>query len=263
MTCVSCGSMATAAALALVVPLIVWNGAPYVEEGGARYLVDTGASVSCARAARGPLSETAAGVLGGASRAAGMSMPAGVDGILGWDWIRHSAQQRVEFDLREPGRAWLRLDEGDAGGYTQAGGFGTRALGGGQLPCLVLELFGVSRCTALGVVDTGSPLTIVSPAASESAALFDEQQLSDSALPPLYTMGVDGLQTELLPKRAAGLRLGGAGAGWIEVADRKVFSAQLPMMAAAGPTDTPLALVGLDVLGNRFALDLERGVLEM
>ena len=47
-------SMATAAALALVVPLIVWNGAPYVEEGGARYLVDTGASVSCARAGRCP-----------------------------------------------------------------------------------------------------------------------------------------------------------------------------------------------------------------
>ena len=255
--------MASSALLALVVPLIVWNGAPYVEEGGARYLVDTGASVSCARTARGPLSETAVGVLGGAARAAGMSLPPGVDGILGWDWIRHSAQQRVEFDLREPERAWLRLDEGDAGGYAQAGGFDTRTLGGGLLPCLDLELFGVSRGTALGVLDTGSPLTIVSPAASETAALFDEHQLSDAALPPLHTMGVDGLQTELLPKRAAGLRLGGARGGWIDVVDPKVFSAQLPMMAAAGPTDTPLALVGLDVLGDRFALDLERGILEM
>jgi hypothetical protein len=66
--------------LALVIPLVLWNGAPYVEEGGARYLVDTGASVSAARAVRGPLSEVAGGVLGGTVRAARMSMPPGVDG---------------------------------------------------------------------------------------------------------------------------------------------------------------------------------------
>ena len=67
--------------LALVIPLVLWNGAPYVEEGGARYLVDTGASVSAARTVRGPLSEVAGGVLGGTVRAARMSMPPGVDGM--------------------------------------------------------------------------------------------------------------------------------------------------------------------------------------
>jgi hypothetical protein len=58
--------------LALVIPLVIWNGAPYVEEGGGRFLVDTGASVSVARSVRGPLSETAATRLGGERRAASM-----------------------------------------------------------------------------------------------------------------------------------------------------------------------------------------------
>jgi hypothetical protein len=268
-----------------------------VEEGGARYLVDTGASVSAARAVRGPLSKVAGGVLGGTVRAARMSMPPGVDGmyihicidalhtlsdsispsihhpsihatlhhthagILGWDWLRHSAHQRVEFDLRDPQGARLRLDEDADMDYAQAGSFETKSLGGGELPCVDLEMFGVACCKALGVLDSGSPLTIVSPASSEAAALFDERQLSDADLPPLHTMGVDGLRAELLPKRAAGLRLGGVGG--IELANRMVYSAQLPMMAAVAPTDLPLALVGLDLLGARFALDLQRGILQL
>ena len=61
--------------LALILPLVVWNGAPYVEEGGGRFLVDTGASVSVAKSVRGPLSETAGTRLGGEQRATSMVTP--------------------------------------------------------------------------------------------------------------------------------------------------------------------------------------------
>jgi hypothetical protein len=106
------------------------------------------------------------------------SLPPEVDGIFGWDWVQTLARKRVEFALDE---GMLRIDEatpfsdvGGTGSFRRAA-FETRLVGGGELPCTEVALYGVSSAQAMGIIDTGSPLTIVSPAFADAAALFDEQ----------------------------------------------------------------------------------------
>ena len=105
------------------------------------------------------------------------SLPPDVEGIFGWDWVHTLARKRVELALDE---GMLRIDEvtpcsvSGTDSFRRAA-FETRLVGGGELPCTEVALYGVSSAQAMGIIDTGSPLTIVSPAFADAAALFDEQ----------------------------------------------------------------------------------------
>merc|ERR1712151_1116163 len=106
----------------------------------------------------------------------------GCDGILGWDFLSFVADRRITFDLKQRS---LVID----GPSPRFAGFGSsrrvakldlRQIGGSRLPCVDLDCFGSSSCVgAMGIVDTGSLITIVSTALSEEAGLFpsDEDDL--------------------------------------------------------------------------------------
>ena len=102
-----------------------------------------------------------------------MTMPQGVEGIMGWDWVQHFASARAEFDLLDPNASVLRVDELPVGAPLAACSFQTQLIAAGRLPCLSVTMYGVSVSTTIGVIDSGSPLTIVSPAFADTAALFD------------------------------------------------------------------------------------------
>eukprot|EP00961_Rhodomonas_salina_P208097 2808211-Rhodomonas_salina.3 len=63
-------------------------------------------------------------------------------------------------------------------------------------------MYGVSSGKGTAVIDTGSPVTIISPKLATAAALFDEQQLRED-VETLMTTGTDGRQTQLSTRRAA------------------------------------------------------------
>ena len=98
--------------------------------------------------------------------------------------------------------------------------------------------------------DTGSPVTIVTPALSDGAALFDHETNTDqqSQTPqPLQTLGADGLITTLQPKLAHGVFLGAdtdKGMAGISRARCTLYRGDLPMMRAVGGM-TEAALIGL------------------
>jgi hypothetical protein len=231
----------------LVVPLSMRGSMPYLREGTAWYLVDTGASISIIKGEPlGVNSMMAVKKLRAGENSA--MLPPGVDGILGWNWL--SQYERVAFHLSSS-EPKLYIDENapfcsDDPKYSAK--FTVTNIGAGELPCVSFTAYGVaSTDSPLGILDTASPVTIVSPTLCDSAALFDPE----TDVEPLLTYGADGTTTKLIPKLAHGIFLGGT----IQRTRCTVYRGDLPMLRAVGLGDRAAALVGLDLLGDRFCFD--------
>ncbi|KAJ1445956.1 hypothetical protein M885DRAFT_578380 [Pelagophyceae sp. CCMP2097] len=251
-----------------------------------RLLVDSGASRTAltAKAARETLAEKT--LVLDAQIAPDTAFPAGVDGILGVDVLcRFKA---VEFDWF---KRVMRLHRASyaANPAAQAIPFKMDFVGFGRLP--LVEFTAVSEsgqsCTVQGVVDTGSPITIVTPELCTQAGLARNE--TDAAR-DVVAVGVDGEPTKLEATRCASVRIGAApkapseaAAAILEAAPEAaappvpaaqqrvvdsaplVFSGTVPMMAAIGWAGTAAVLVGLDLLASdgegslagRLVLDFE------
>ena len=134
--------------------------------------------------------------------------------------------------------------------------FSVRRVSAGELPFLDMRLEGGSACVVPAVLDTGSPLTMVSPEAAAEAGLRRGDTSGD-----VVTAGVDGQPTPLQVHECARAVLGGeggesggggggggsGGGGLVREATR-CWVGTLPLMQACGLAGRPNALVGLDLL---------------
>lgn len=237
------------------------TGMPYIVEGSSWYLLDTGSTVTFIKnSPQAPLSKLAQDLCDLGSGAPGSGaprdvvLPPNVDGILGWNWF--SKWKTVTFDL-VANQGYLHLDAGTPflmqGSPSFSGSFKNKPCGNGLLPFSSFNCYGVSQSECSnGIIDTGAPVSIVSPALADQASLFDIQD-KDILKQQLTIMGADGKLTTLLPKLAAGVIIGGG----IQRAKCRLYRGDLPMMHAVGLGKEKVALIGLDLLGRKFSLDLE------
>mmetsp|Transcript_6667 Transcript_6667/g.17437 ORF Transcript_6667/g.17437 Transcript_6667/m.17437 type:complete len:259 (-) Transcript_6667:35-811(-) len=225
---------------AIIVPLVIREGLGYLERGGGLVLVDSGASRSIldepsledddevARAARRcsprPTREVA--------------LPEFCRGILGFDALRELASEgphrRVEFDFVD---GVLRVNEPAERDVRRC------PLADDPFPLVDCQVFGLASCDVAAVVDTGSPVTIANRRLADLAGLTD-----DDGARPIETRNADGSVTGLVPKTAFGLRVAD-----VDRPNCRIYVGDLPAMALV---DRPVhLLLGLDVLGTRFALE--------
>jgi len=233
----------------LVIPLIVKNGGcPYTSES---FLIDSGASTSVSRPMLRPSSSIFSTHIASTSNSAEVSLPPGVDGIVGFDFMM--TRESLVFDFNDNK---LYIDEAApfeaSPPKSQVQLKFKTVVGGALLPTIPFTAYGVSQSTSEGIVDTGSPLTIVSPTFAQEAALFDCDGDLD-VQHGLSSIGVDGLSVSLDPKKCAGLTCGDA------VDDKQISLPQFPVyvgdIAMMQQTCTTV-LIGLDTLGPRFKLDI-------
>lgn len=250
----------------LSVPLVELQGGAYAElntgKGGAlRLLVDSGASVSILGYA------SSQRVLPGAvpgSRAPipcpglpGLRLectvgspqqyfPAGVDGVLGIDCLRSFSAVELDWARRE-----LKLhavwSEADGGAGRVSIPMTMRAVSAGVLPFVEASFVGdsASVCTIKGLVDTGSPVTMVTPELCTAAAMAPSASTDD-----IMTTGVDGSPARMVASSCATVLLGGGadGAAGLAHRDAVCFAGMCPMMAMVGWQGTAAGLIGLDLL---------------
>ena len=252
--------------------LVEQQGCAYAEvatRSGAtvRLLVDTGASRSVlasaaveratGRPASGqPQATVECPALGGLALdcAVAPALPPGVDGIFGFDAMRQF--RAVDLDRR---RGVMRLharryvaDSSTAVGLPMA----VQRVSLGELPFVELALHGGDGrcCSVSGLVDTGSPVTMVTPELTAEAALPRAVGVDD-----IVTTGVDGRPTALSAVRFEYVAMGSQELG----VDRIVrmgghaYSGTLPLMQQVGWAGRPAALVGLDLLGRRVVVDFD------
>ena len=257
----------TAAAVATL-PLSLVGGCAYADvrdaRGTVRLLVDSGASYSLVA---GSAAFRKLNVVAGAAetlalrdtcgveidvRVEQVGLPPGVDGILGIDVLRGFAAAELDCAAAE-----LRLHRAP---YTAADGVALpmelRRVSAGQLP-LVTMRFGDVDC-GLVLVDTGSPVTMVTPELAEAARMTPDDPDAD-----IITTGVDGQ-----PTRMAATRCARAALGAVVADDVRVFAGVPPMMTRVGWGGERAALLGLDLLlgggaGRTVVLDFERGELRL
>jgi predicted aspartyl protease len=209
-----------------------------------RLLIDTGAAQTVVRSNDGYRGSTSvkirslsnpsviahAQVAGGAAQ-----FPKGVDGVLGLDYMR--AFSSVELDYRA---CQFRFRGGGVGtDFTGAGlPFFTRQVGSGSLLFINMN-FG--DCATLSLIDTGSPVTIVTPEASVAAEMTRIGEGNDD----IISTGIEGTRTTLKAMRCGKLQ-----SGSLKVYGATLYSGTVPLAAAAGLTGRPFALLGLDVLAG-------------
>ena len=202
---------------------------------------------------------------------AAQALPPGVDGILGVDVMRTYGTAEFDWDARI-----LRLHKG---GHAPPGMGGAsfpmemRQVGAGTLP-FVRARFG--GCDVDSLVDTGSPVTMVTPELGMAA----QMQPSADASADIITTGVDGQPTRMRASRVDSIGLGDV-AAWH--GPSVVYVGLCPMMAMVGWQNSRAALLGLDVLrlppatatpendqgvagpipSGRLILEFERGLLRI
>jgi len=182
-----------------------------------------------------------------------IQFPPGVGGILGLDFFQ--AFSVAEFDYQA---CKCRFHE-DASTLLStkyvSRPFETRSVGLGTLLFTNMK-FG--NCTTRSLIDSGSPVTIVTPETSNKAFMTR----SDASEHDITSTGVDGTSNTLKAVRCNKLH-----AGPFEVRDALLYSGTIPMAAAAGLTGQPFALLGLDVLaGNSsrsFAIDFANKMIHL
>ena len=260
---------------AMDVSLVYQMDCAYAEVDGTRLLVDTGSAVSIISSAAASKfglatdaqrqtlrSKTSAVVLPCFSVASlGMMLPPGVDGILGIDCLRSFSA--AEFDwaasqlrLHAQSEDWGSMTRVDGNGLELGPGASVsmplkiKRVSAGELPFITCA-FGSradesGRCEIEGLVDTGSPVTMVTPELAEIAKMVGTRDANDD----IMTTGVDGLPTRMRASKCDVIALGTSSGAARRVAhlDTVVFAGTCPMMAAVGWQGTPAALLGLDVL---------------
>ena len=256
------------AAAVATLPLQLVGGCAYADvrdaRGTVRLLVDSGASYSlvAGSAAFRKLNVVAGAAETLALRDSGgvdidvrveqVGLPPGVDGILGIDVLRGFAAAELDCAAAE-----LRLHRAP---YTAADGVALpmelRRVSAGQLPLITMK-FGDVDC-GLVLVDTGSPVTMVTPELAEAARMTPDDPDAD-----IITTGVDGQ-----PTRMAATRCARAALDTVVADDVRVFAGVPPMMTRVGWGGERAALLGLDLLlgggaGRTVVLDFERGELRL
>ena len=252
------------------IPLVYMMDGAYAEvDDGVRLLLDTGSAISI-------LSSSAATQLGHTAGATLRSkrdptlslpnvgvaspmqqLPDGVDGILGIDCMRSFAA--AEFDwqasvLRLHRDSWQSptsrvVDGVEVGvGACVSMPLTMRRVAGGELP-FVTAAFGSKsdesgRCQVEGLVDTGSPVTMVTPELCDLAKMVESSIRDDDVL----TTGVDGQPTRMRASRCDVIALGDPQGQRVAHVATTVYSGVCPMMSMVGWEGTPAALLGLDVL---------------
>ena len=185
--------------------------------------------------------------------------PPGVDGILGIDSLRTFEAAELDFGLRE-----LRLHKSpwcDSGATPAAATFlpmVMKPVSAGMLPFVdATFVSGERRVRIDGLIDTGSPVTMVTPELREAVAM-----VPCATTQPILTTGVDGQPTRMEPCVCESVALGqaesanAAGAPLQPRQDQRSlehptpvsFVGLCPMMAMVGWAGQPAALVGLDLL---------------
>ena len=257
------------AAAVATLPLSLDGGCAYADvrdaRGTVRLLVDSGASYSLVA---GSAAFRKLNVVAGAAetlalrdtcgveidvRVEQVGLPPGVDGILGIDVLRGFAAAELDCAAAE-----LRLHRAPyaAAADGVALPMELRRVSAGQLP-LVTMRFGDVDC-GLVLVDTGSPVTMVTPELAEAARMSPDDPDAD-----IITTGVDGQ-----PTRMAATRCARAALGAVVADDVRVFAGVPPMMTRVGWGGERAALLGLDLLlgggaGRTVVLDFERGELRL
>lgn len=266
---------ATADGSIMSVPLVYMMDGAYAEvDQGMRLLIDTGSAISIVSSAAGARLGFAPGEAGKTLRSQRDSalelpnfrvaspqqmLPDGVDGILGIDCLRAFAAAELDWAAaqlklhREPWESPQgRL--GSSGAVELGAGacvdmpLTIRRVAGGELP-FVTTAFGSKtdesgRCQVEGLVDTGSPVTMVTPELAVLARMVESAVRDDDVL----TTGVDGQPTRMRASRCEVVALGDPNGQRVAHLDARVYAGTCPMMAAVGWEGTPAALLGLDVL---------------
>lgn len=253
-------------------PMIYMQGGAYAEFDAAenspklRLLIDSGAAttiVSNAASASlglGPSGRRAALISCGqpslrlecSVASPQQQMPPGVDGILGVDSL--SRFEAAELDWSS---GTLRLHMYDAASSNSEDSFEAleassipmemRRVAAGTLP-FVRATFGGRAVDSL--IDTGSPVTMVTPELAQAAAVVPRADRGDD----IITTGVDGQPTRMRASTCGTLALGGdeggddVGTRGVLHTDAIVYAGTCPMMAMVGWEGTQAALLGLDVL---------------
>ena len=245
-------------------PLIGVGGLMYIDAVSGsrtlRLLVDTGASTSVLGAAEvaalglvaGPDGKAAVPLEFGGARVTASCivqqgfLPPGVAGILGLDVMLQWAS--LELDLTA-GIARLRTTAPEPPDTTVPMPF--RPVSLGLLPFVGLELRGKGAdsdeglpavCRCEGLVDTGSPVTIVTPSASAAAGAVRGDVLQD-----MTATGVDGTPTKMEAMVCEELVVGEGPGGWTQIR-APIQSGKPGMMSLVGMGEQQVALLGLDVL---------------
>lgn len=255
----------------LDVSLVEQQGCGYAEVTTAtgasvRLLVDTGASRSVlastaveratGRPAAGQAAMLECPSLGGLTLDCAVvpALPPGVDGIFGFDTMRKFPAVELDFH-----RGVMRLHTSRyVSSATEEVGMAmtVQRVSLGDLPFIPLALHGgVGRCCSVsGLVDTGSPVTMVTPELTAEAALPRAADVED-----IVTTGVDGRPAALSAVRFESAAMGGQdGGGAVAVrTGGHAYSGTLPLMQQVGWAGRPAALIGLDLLGRRTVVDFD------
>jgi len=173
-------------------------------------------------------------------------LPPRVDGILGFDCLR--SFQAAEFDWS---MSVLRLHRQPQGWEATFSSFpfasipiSVRRVSGGELP-FVLVAFG-SRSVE-GLIDTGSPVTMVTPELADRCQMTETQNRNDD----IISTGVDGQPTRMVASKCAMITLGNEGQSKgdrVVHLDGIVYAGTCPMMTMVGWQGKEAALLGLDLL---------------
>ena len=167
-------------------------------------------------------------------------LPSGVDGILGVDCMR--AYNAAELDWAAA-KLRLHAQPYEASGGAAAMPMSMRRVSAGELP-FVTSSFGsagaAAPCRVEGLVDTGSPVTMVTPELAEQARVrWDTDPKED-----IITTGVDGQPMRMRAATCDAVQLGVG----VTHGRTVVYVGVCPMMRAVGWEGTAAALLGLDVL---------------
>jgi hypothetical protein len=254
------------------VPLVYMMDGAYAEvDEGLRLLVDTGSAISILSSAAGARLGHSTGATLRSRRDATLALPNfgvaspmqqlpdGVDGILGIDCLRSFAAAEFDWQAsrlrlhREPWESPTGRVDGSGRvelgvGACVAMPLTMRRVAAGELP-FVTAAFGSKsdesgRCQVEGLVDTGSPVTMVTPELAELARMVESSVRDDDVL----TTGVDGQPTRMRASRCDVIALGDPQGQRVAHVATRVYAGVCPMMAAVGWEGTPAALLGLDVL---------------
>uniref|UniRef100_A0A7S3JS65 Uncharacterized protein n=1 Tax=Aureoumbra lagunensis TaxID=44058 RepID=A0A7S3JS65_9STRA len=174
----------------------------------------------------------------------------GYTGILGWDFIKALGKEyaNIFFDLSNRSNMALRLSNENSPSvlssiYIQELEFSPQA----RYPILCCSLYALGACEdAVGLLDLASPISMCNTPAEDMVRLFPRQ---DNYV-QRTTTGVDGRTSTLRAGQAAGIRLGSS----FDIPNVPLAIADTPAMDQLGFRNDPFLLIGLDLLGDSFAL---------
>ena len=173
--------------------------------------------------------------------------PPGVDGILGLDILRRFGALELDWEQSEM-RLYAQASSMVHQGNAIALPFRFKRVAAGELPFILADFGGGPTGRLEALVDTGSPVTIVTPELAANARMQGTANPNDDVI----STGIDGQPTRMRAMLCERLELGDARRGENGVSHdaATVFSGNCSMMAKVGWTGTPAALLGLDVLRN-------------